>query len=177
VDLVPTVEEYTALLRCPRIQVAKVYSRAANILAHPNTKKKVDVFALSIYGLVIFSKALGHIDEAVIDLFNQLDRRVTPFPAVLAETFRSLSACRRTGEGRFVGCAQLLLVWFHSHFWKVDKLSYKVFSKNYSPLKELVVTPRRDDITGEKWMAILQNLRDKDVEWKTPWMVSDEILY
>ncbi|MFQ6670498.1 hypothetical protein Gotur_035392 [Gossypium turneri] len=28
--MVPTVEEYTALLRCLRIQVDKVYSRAAN---------------------------------------------------------------------------------------------------------------------------------------------------
>ncbi|MBA0637450.1 hypothetical protein Godav_025329 [Gossypium davidsonii] len=26
-------------------------------------------------------------------------------------------------------------------------------------------------------MAILQNLRDEDVEWKAPWMVPDEILY
>ncbi|MBA0881491.1 hypothetical protein Goshw_022922 [Gossypium schwendimanii] len=24
-------------------------------------------------------------------------------------------------KGEFIGCAQLLLVWFHSHFWKVDK--------------------------------------------------------
>ncbi|MBA0729453.1 hypothetical protein Golax_025995 [Gossypium laxum] len=29
----------------------------------------------------------------------------------------------------------------------------------------------------EKWMAIFQNLQEKDVEWKTPWMVPDEILY
>ncbi|MBA0820759.1 hypothetical protein Gohar_025753, partial [Gossypium harknessii] len=217
VDMVPTIEEYIALLRCPRIQVDKVYSRAANvltftkklakitgmseqwvtvrikqkeenkcipwkslrdhILAHPNTKKKVDIFALSIYGLVIFPKALGHIDEAVIDLFDQLDRRVTPVPAILAETFRSLSACRRTGEGRFIGCAQLLLVWFHSHFWKMDKVSSKVFSENYYPLKELAATLRRDDITEERWMAIFQNLRDEDVEWKALWMVPDEILY
>ncbi|MFQ6665870.1 hypothetical protein Gotur_032445, partial [Gossypium turneri] len=123
VDMVPTVEEYTALLRCPRIQVDKVYSRTANvltfikklakitrmseqwILVHPDTKKKVDVLALSIYGLVIFPKALGHIDEIVIDLFNQLDKRITPVPAILAETFRSLSAYRRVGEGRFIGCA------------------------------------------------------------------------
>ncbi|MFQ6655279.1 hypothetical protein Gotur_025907 [Gossypium turneri] len=28
--MVPTMKEYTALLRCPRIQVDKVYSRAAN---------------------------------------------------------------------------------------------------------------------------------------------------
>ncbi|MBA0626799.1 hypothetical protein Godav_004401 [Gossypium davidsonii] len=58
---------------------------------------------------------------------------VTPVPAILAETFRSLSACRQAGEGRFIGCAQLLLAWLHSHFWKVDKISYRVFSEHYSP--------------------------------------------
>ncbi|MBA0856287.1 hypothetical protein Goshw_026068 [Gossypium schwendimanii] len=155
-DLVPTVEEYTTLLRCPRIQVDKAYSRAVNvprflkklmsitgmseqwvaarikqkgdskcilwknlrdlILAHPDVKKRFDIFALSIYGLVIFPKALGHVDEAVSDLFDRLDNGVTPVPAILAETFRSLNSCRKADEGRFIGCAQLLLVWFHSHF-------------------------------------------------------------
>ncbi|MBA0576680.1 hypothetical protein Golob_025110 [Gossypium lobatum] len=40
------------------IQADKAYSRAANvlILVHPYTRKKVDIFALSIYGLVIFPK-------------------------------------------------------------------------------------------------------------------------
>ncbi|MFQ6659082.1 hypothetical protein Gotur_028107 [Gossypium turneri] len=75
VDLVPTVEEYTALLHCPRLQADKAFSRAA---------------------------ALGHVDEAVSDLFDRLDKGVTPVPAILAETFRSLNACRRAGEGRFI---------------------------------------------------------------------------
>ncbi|MFQ6652942.1 hypothetical protein Gotur_024582, partial [Gossypium turneri] len=111
------------------------------ILAHPDVRKKVDVFALSIYGLVVFPKALEHVDEAITNLFDRLEKRVTPVPAILAETFRSLNACRRAGEGRFIGCAQLLLAWFHSHFWKVDKVSYWVFSESYSPLKEIVATP------------------------------------
>ncbi|KAA3465694.1 Nucleoside-triphosphatase THEP1 [Gossypium australe] len=164
VDLVPTIEEYTALFRCPRIQTDKAYSR-------------VDVFALSIYGLVIFPKALGHIEDAVSDLFDKLDKGVTPIPAILAETFRSLNACRRAGEGRFIGCAQLLLSWFHCRFWKMEKVLCKIFFENYSPLKELEDTPRRDDLSGEKWIAILQNLQVEDVEWKTPWMIPDEILY
>ncbi|MFQ6666813.1 hypothetical protein Gotur_033036 [Gossypium turneri] len=29
-----------------------------------------------------------------------------------------------------------------------------VFPKSYSPLKEIVATPRRDNISEEKWMAI-----------------------
>ncbi|KAL1073613.1 hypothetical protein V6Z11_D11G234600 [Gossypium hirsutum] len=194
-DLVPTVEEYTTLLHCPRLQVDKAYSKAAYvptlwkklmtitgtseqwitarikqkceckcipwrnlrdlILAHPDGKRKVDVFALSIYGLVIFPRALGHVDEAVSDLFDRLGKEVTPVPEILAEMFRSLNACRRAGEGRFTGCAQLLIDWFHSHFWKVDKVSYRVFFRHYSPLKEIVATPRRDDISEENWIAIL----------------------
>ncbi|MFQ6654744.1 hypothetical protein Gotur_025595 [Gossypium turneri] len=37
--------------------------------------------------------------------------------------------------------------------------------------------PRRDDITEEKWMAILQSLQEEDVEWRAPWLLPDEILY
>ncbi|KAL1121059.1 hypothetical protein V6Z11_D01G207000 [Gossypium hirsutum] len=217
VDLVPTIEEYVALLRCLKFQVDRVYSRAVNvptfsrkligitgmseqwvpaqvkqkgdnkcilwkslkdaILTHPDIRKRLDIFTLSIYGLVVFPKALGHVDEAVTNLFDWLDKRVTPILVILAETFRPLSACRKTGEGRFIRCAQLLLAWFHSHFWKVDKVSYRVFSENYSPLKEIVATPRRDDISEEKWMAILQNLQEEDVEWRAPWLLPDQILY
>ncbi|MBA0673424.1 hypothetical protein Goklo_029747, partial [Gossypium klotzschianum] len=86
------------------------------ILAHLDTKKRVDVFPLSIYGLVVFPKALGHVDKVVTDLFDWLDKRVTPVPTILVETFRSLNACRKAGKGRFIGCAQLLLAWFHNHF-------------------------------------------------------------
>ncbi|MFQ6665032.1 hypothetical protein Gotur_031921, partial [Gossypium turneri] len=217
VDLVPTVEEYIALLHWLKIQVDKVYSRVVNvptffkklinitrmseqlvaarikqkgdskcipwktlkdlILAHPDTKKKLDIFALNIYSLVVFPKALGHVDEVVTSLFDRLDKKVTPVSTILAETFRLLNECRRTGEGRFVGCVQLLLAWFHGHFLKVDKVSYRVFSENYSPLKEIVAIPRWDDISEEKWMAILQNLQEEDIEWRAPWMLPDEILY
>ncbi|MBA0701642.1 hypothetical protein Goari_027289, partial [Gossypium aridum] len=125
------------------------------VLVHPDVKKRVDVFALGIYGLVIFPKVLGHIDEAVSDLFDWHSKGVTPVLTILAETFRSLNAYRRASEGRFIGCAQLLLAWFQSHFWKIEKVSYRVFSDSYSPLEELVATPRRDDVSEGKWMAIL----------------------
>ncbi|KAL1142074.1 hypothetical protein V6Z11_A11G073600 [Gossypium hirsutum] len=116
-------------------------------------KKRMNV--LSIYGLVVFPKALEHVNNAVSGLFDRLDKRVTPIPTILAKIFRTLNACQRTGDGRFIGCAQLLLAWFHSHFWKVDNVSYRVFSKNYSPLKKIVATPRQDDISEERWMVIL----------------------
>ncbi|KAG8472003.1 hypothetical protein CXB51_036072 [Gossypium anomalum] len=160
IDLVPTLEEYATLLHCPRIQGYKAYVRPTSlptftkklvmitrmseqwaaarvqqkgdskcvpwavlrdlILLHPDVKKRVDVLALSIYGMVIFPKALGHIDEAVTDLFDRLD---------------------------------------------------------YSPLKEAVDMPRRDDISEERWIDILQNRQEEDVIWKAPWLVPSEVLY
>ncbi|KAG8502295.1 hypothetical protein CXB51_002162 [Gossypium anomalum] len=84
------------------------------ILTHPDVEKKVNVLALCIYGLVIFPKAIGHIDEAVVDLFDRI-------------------------------------VWFYSHFWKLEKVPYRVFFEGYSPLKEAETTPRRDDITEESF--------------------------
>ncbi|MBA0879986.1 hypothetical protein Goshw_016124 [Gossypium schwendimanii] len=60
-----------------------------------NMKKRVDVFALSTYELIIFPMALEHINNAVSHLFDRLDKRVTPVPTIFAETFRCLSACQR----------------------------------------------------------------------------------
>ncbi|MBA0673302.1 hypothetical protein Goklo_024218 [Gossypium klotzschianum] len=111
------------LLQCSKIQVDRTYSRAVNvltffkkgdskcipwkslkdlILAHPDTKKRVDVFALSIYGFVVFPKALGYADDAITDLFDRLDKRVTPVSTILVETFRSLNACQKVGRGHRV---------------------------------------------------------------------------
>ncbi|MBA0880473.1 hypothetical protein Goshw_022483 [Gossypium schwendimanii] len=127
-----------ALFRCSKIQADRVYSRAVNvpnflkklvnitgmseqwvathikqkgdskcipwknlrdlILAHPDVKKKVDIFTLGVYGLVVFPNALRHVDEAVTDLFDRPGKKVTPVPAILAETFRSLKKYRRTEE-------------------------------------------------------------------------------
>ncbi|MFQ6660646.1 hypothetical protein Gotur_029081 [Gossypium turneri] len=111
-DLVPTVEEYMALLRCLKIQADRVYSRAVNV---PNFLKKL----INITGMneqwvaarikqkgdskFVFSKALEHVDEAVTNPFDRLDKGVTLVPVILAETFRSLNGYRRTSEGRFTG--------------------------------------------------------------------------
>ncbi|MFQ6665033.1 hypothetical protein Gotur_031921, partial [Gossypium turneri] len=160
VDLVPTVEEYIALLHWLKIQVDKVYSRVVNVPTF--FKKLINITRMSEQLVAarikqkgdskfVFPKALGHVDEVVTSLFDRLDKKVTPVSTILAETFRLLNECRRTGEGRFVGCVQLLLAWFHGHFLKVDKVSYRVFSENYSPLKEIVAIPRWDDISEEKW--------------------------
>ncbi|KAL1186522.1 hypothetical protein V6Z11_A01G183800 [Gossypium hirsutum] len=147
------------------------------IQTHLDEVKRVDIFALSLYGLMVFPRALGYVDEATTDLFHRLSKQVTSVPAILAKTFRSLNACRRASAGRFVGCAQLLLAWFYTHFRLIDKVICRVFFEDYLPLKDIVASSRKVDVPEENWIALLQNLQSKDVEWTAPWMIPGEILY
>ncbi|MFQ6643479.1 hypothetical protein Gotur_017563 [Gossypium turneri] len=89
VELVPTVEEYTALLRCLRIQTDKAYSRAVNVPTF--VKKLMNITGMSEQWVIARIKQKGE-NEAVTDLFDRLDRRVTLVLAILAKTFRSLNA-------------------------------------------------------------------------------------
>ncbi|MBA0632367.1 hypothetical protein Godav_001126, partial [Gossypium davidsonii] len=155
VYLVPTVEEYIDLLRCPRIQVDKAYFRTINVSNF--VKKLMNITGMSEKWATARIKQKGeskcipwkNLRDLILAHPDKKKKRVTPAPVVLAKTFRSLSACWRTGEGRFVGCAQLLLA----------------------------ATPRRDNVTKERWILILQNLQDEDIEWRARWLVPDEILY
>ncbi|XP_052887627.1 uncharacterized protein LOC128296451 [Gossypium arboreum] len=67
------------------------------VLNHPDILKRVNLFTLAIYGLVVFPKVLGHIEVAVVDFFEKLKQGINPIPTILAETFRSLSSCKRKG--------------------------------------------------------------------------------
>ncbi|KAG8472668.1 hypothetical protein CXB51_034559 [Gossypium anomalum] len=148
VDLVPPVEEYTALLRCPKFQVDRIYSRAASVLTF--WKKLMTITGMSEQWITARikekgkCKALGYVDEATTNLFYRLSKRVTSVPTILAETFRSLGTCRKA---------------------------------DYSPLKDIVASTRRVDVPEENWIALLQNVQAKDVEWRDPWMIPGEILY
>ncbi|MFQ6663980.1 hypothetical protein Gotur_031272 [Gossypium turneri] len=95
VDLVPTIEEYMALLRCSKILVDKVYSKAVN--APKFLKRLMNITGMSeqwvaarikqkgnskcipwknLKDLILaHPNALGHVDEAVTNLFDRLDKR------------------------------------------------------------------------------------------------------
>ncbi|KAG8496322.1 hypothetical protein CXB51_007466 [Gossypium anomalum] len=148
-----------------------------SVLSHPDILKRVNLFALAIYGLVIFPRVLGHIEVAVFDFFERLKQGVNPVPTILAETFRSLSTCRRVGKGRFIGCAQLLNVWIFSHFWKVERTPFNMFSKAFAPLEAYLKKEWPREVTEQHWVSVFQNLRAEDITWRAPWIRPSVLLY
>ncbi|MBA0638595.1 hypothetical protein Godav_029323 [Gossypium davidsonii] len=98
------------------------------------------MFALAIYGLIVFPKFLGHVEVAIVDFFEKLKQGINPVPTILAETFRSLNACRKKGEGHFIGCAQLLnnlraedITW-RAPWIRPSVLLYKCGDQDWVPL-------------------------------------------
>ncbi|MFQ6657708.1 hypothetical protein Gotur_027270, partial [Gossypium turneri] len=144
---------------------------------HPDNLRRIDLFALAIYGLVVFPKVLGYIEVAVVDFFEKLGQRINPVPTILAETFRSLNSYRRKGEGRFIGCAQLLNVWIFSHFWKVERTPFHMFSKTFAPLEAHLEKDWPRDVTKQHWVLVFQNLRAEDITWRAPWIRPSVLLY
>ena len=80
------------------------------IIENNNDDWVKDIFALVVYGTLIFSQSPGYIDAAVVDLIEQIDNQANPIPAIIVETFRTLNYCQRNREGSFVSCAQLLYI-------------------------------------------------------------------
>ncbi|MFQ6670813.1 hypothetical protein Gotur_035574 [Gossypium turneri] len=103
---------------------------------------------------MVFPKVLGHIEVAVVDFFEKLRQGINPIPTILAETFLSLNACRKKGEGRFIGCAQLLSVWIFSHFLKVERTPFHMFSKTFTPLEAHIEKDWPRDVPEQHWVSI-----------------------
>ncbi|MBA0700983.1 hypothetical protein Goari_022850, partial [Gossypium aridum] len=100
--------------------------------------------------------ALLRIDNvAVVDFFKKLRQGINPVPTILVETSRSLSSCRRKGEGHFIRCAQLLNAWIFSQFWKVERTPFHMFSKTFTPLEAYLEKEWSKDCGNQHWVPLL----------------------
>ena len=106
------------------------------IIENNNDDRVKDIFALMVYGILIFPQSPGYIDTVVVDLIEQIDNQVNPVPTIIAETIQSLNYCKRKGEGNFIGCAQLLYIWIQSHFWGKCEASLRFCMSTMVPIKE-----------------------------------------
>ncbi|KAH1030122.1 hypothetical protein J1N35_046057 [Gossypium stocksii] len=131
--------------------------------------KRVNLFALAIYGLIVFPKVLGHIEVTIVDFFERLKQGINPVPTILAETFKSLSSYRKKREGHFIGCVQLLN--------KVERTPFHMFSKAFDPLQAYLEKKWPKEVTKQHWVSVFQNLHAEDVTWRAPWIPPSVLLY
>ena len=62
------------------------------------------VFAMVVYGMVIFPKVSNYIEAVMVDLVKQVEYQANLVPTIMVETIRSLDIYRKKGGGQFIGC-------------------------------------------------------------------------
>nr|KJB12256.1 hypothetical protein B456_002G055600 [Gossypium raimondii] len=56
--------------------------------------KHLALFVFSVYGLIVFPKAVGYVSVELADFLFQIEKWVNPTPTVLAETIISLNSSK-----------------------------------------------------------------------------------
>jgi len=126
--------------------------------------KGIDVLAFLIYGLVVFPRKLGYIHLSVVTLLTKIKHQTDPSAAILAETVRSLNTCRKAG-GRFEACAQMLVIWFKSHFGYKKKLGMSFINEDRVPIVNFGKNrwpPERDE---DEWYEWFRSLGEDQITW------------
>ena len=56
------------------------------IIKNNHDDQIIDIFALVVYGTLIFPQSPGYVDAAVVDLIEQIDNQVNPVLVIVVET-------------------------------------------------------------------------------------------
>ena len=69
------------------------------ILEHFSEDRAMDVFAIAIYGVIIFLKSIGYVESVVVDLFTKVCKLCNPIPSILTEIIHLLSFFHKKKKG------------------------------------------------------------------------------
>ena len=119
-----TMDELAKLLRIPQLIPYKEkdnsgglrWKRLEELLiakkSNPDAKlEKHRILALRTFGLVLCPSTTGIISLEAANLFVEYKKtKINPCAEILAETFLSLSHCKKTGKGSMRCCVSLLFI-------------------------------------------------------------------
>jgi len=77
----------------------------------------MDVFALALFGIMLFPKTQRFVDNAAISVYIAYwTRSESPVTAILADTYLALNSCNPRKKTRMACCSPALFVWLASRF-------------------------------------------------------------
>jgi hypothetical protein len=129
-------------------------------------KFRINAFKIAFAGIFLFPTSAGRIDLGVIPIVFSEGRSI--IPAILCETVRSLSYCRRQGEGVPMFCTQLLQLWFCSHLQHFHRLQTPYHFERHTVSQTVqIVLPFTGD--SRAWALYLLDLPLSGWAWKVTW--------
>ncbi|XP_057981272.1 uncharacterized protein LOC131166712 [Malania oleifera] len=138
---------------------------------------QMHMLALAIYGLIIFPKEVGTIDQNTISFVAQVKEGINPIPGILAETFRSLHECQVKRHTRMRCCVPLLYVWIMSHLPCTPGSFRTTYSTLRIPLAEFETVQWEKHANKFEWKSRLRHLVSRGLVWQAPWMGPSNVIY
>jgi hypothetical protein len=129
-------------------------------------KFRINAFKIAFAGIFLFPISAGRIDLGVIPLIFNEGRSI--IPAILCETVRSLSFCKRRGEGVPMFCTQLLQLWFCSHLQHFYRLQTPYHFERYT-VRQTVKIALPFTGNSRDWALYLLDLPLSEWSWKVTW--------
>ncbi|MBA0804992.1 hypothetical protein Gohar_004540 [Gossypium harknessii] len=133
-------------------EAKKAHFSDKDVMGKANGDRHLKLFAFTVYGLIVFPKALGYVSVELADFLFQIEKMVNSASAVLAKTIISVNFIRRKGDECFLGCTQLLFVWMKSHFRCLYKHFRQVFVPSTRPIEEFLESEWTPNQSIEEWV-------------------------
>ena len=127
---------------------------------------QINAFKIAFAGIFLFPTSAGRIDVGFVPLVCGEDESIVF--AVLCETARSLSYCRRRGEGVSMFCVQLLQLWFCSHL-RHFYLHQTPYYLTRHTVRQTVDTPVPFTSTGDERALHLLDRPLSKWSWRVTW--------
>ncbi|CAL1372318.1 unnamed protein product [Linum trigynum] len=166
------------------IEYIHVDTLISQINIGPKNEKDLKIFALILYGLILYPRMPDHIDNSAMKVFEQDTHDVNPIFSILSETFAALGRCRENRGGILLGCAPLLVVWIFGHLKPSPRKGIPII--RYSFVFDERRCSVREFASGdliymsaseEHWKNYFATLGSEDIQWKAPWMYEGSVLY
>ena len=120
--------------------------------------EKHRILALEIFGLVLCPSTTRIISLEAANLFVEYEKtKINPCAAIFAETFLSLSHCKKTGKGSMRCCVSLLFIWLLSHIETEMPIFNNFWWFDQKPL-ELFISKEWESFFEDDWKLKLQRL-------------------
>ncbi|XP_054806256.1 uncharacterized protein LOC129308911 [Prosopis cineraria] len=136
------------------------------------------VFALCIYGIILFPSSIGIIDLGAISVFQMVEyHNVNPVPAILAETYLTLTQCHDKGKGKVNCCIALLDLWMLGHLYGKTLPFRKKNDSDSNPLMSFKGQFMIDGMSYMDWKRTFSELKESSILWKLDWWWKEEVIY
>ncbi|TYG40591.1 hypothetical protein ES288_D12G105200v1 [Gossypium darwinii] len=124
------------------------WSDIRNVMGNANDDRHLELFAFTVYGLIVFPKALGYVSVELADFLFQIEK-VNFAPAVLAETIISINFIKRKED---------------DHFRCLYKCFWQVFVPSTRPIEEFLESEWTPNQSIEEWVQNIITLTYQEIE-------------